>query len=112
MPDYSITDIVESINKLSAEQRNEIISKLSAAAAPRGSVMTFSQSMLAAASNPSRLIELRQLKAMAARHSIDLPENEKIEIAKLNKQLREQNVDTTTRMNLKSMMYRAGMIPA
>src|SRR6478672_12983082 len=65
MPEYTITDIVEAINKLDASKRSEIIAKLSAAAAPAGQLRTFSQSILAASGNPKQLIELKELRAMA-----------------------------------------------
>jgi hypothetical protein len=110
MPEYTITDIVEAINKLDASKRSEIIAKLSAAAAPAGQLKTFSQSVLAAAGNPKQLIELKELRAMAKRHSIELPENERIDLVKINKQLDSQEVDISTRMTLKAMLARAGMI--
>jgi hypothetical protein len=78
--------------------------------APAGQLKTFSQSVLAAAGNPKQLIELKELRAMAKRHSIELPENERIDLVKINKQLDSQEVDISTRMTLKAMLARAGMI--
>jgi hypothetical protein len=112
MTDSAIVDIVASINKLSADQRNEIIAKLSAAAAPPGKLMTFAQSMVASAGNAQRLVELKQIKATCNRHAIELPDNERIDTAKLDKQLSAQNVDRETRMTLKGLLFRVGMIGA
>jgi hypothetical protein len=108
----NIVDLVATIQKLSAPERAELISKLSASAAPAGKLMSYAQSMVASAGNAQRLSELKQLKAMAQRHSIVLPDNEPIDIAKLDVQLTKNNVDRETRMTLKGLLYRCGMIGA
>ena len=74
--------------------------------------MSFSQSMLAAAGNPVKLAELRELRATCARYALSFNENEKIDPAALTRQMTERGVDTATRMVVKSMLFRAGMIPA
>jgi hypothetical protein len=86
-----------------------MIAKLSANRGESPNV-TFSQAVAAAAKDADgKCLEmLRAVRAMARRLGVELPENQKIELAWLNKQLIGE--DTSERIAFKASLHRAGLI--
>jgi hypothetical protein len=108
----NITDIAEIIGKLSVEQRSELIAKVTANAAPKGKMLTFSESLLASANNPSRLGGLHLLRSILARFSIKFDESKKCDLASLNQEMKAQGVPADARWEIKSLMYLNHLIDA
>jgi hypothetical protein len=89
---------------------SNMIAKLNANHAESTGVVTFSQAVAAAArdADGKRLEMLRTVRAMARRLGVELPENEQIDLRKINKMLTGE--DTGERIAFKASLHRAGLI--
>ena len=89
---------------------SNMIQKLNANHAESAGVVTFSQAVAAAAreADGKRLEMLRTVRAMARRLGVELPENEKIDLRKINKMLTGE--DTGERIAFKASLHHAGLI--
>ena len=89
---------------------SNMIAKLSANRGESDNVVTFAAAVAAAAreADGKRLEMLRAVRAMARRLGVELPENQKIELTWLNKQLIGE--DCLERLAFKSALHRAGLI--
>jgi hypothetical protein len=84
-----------------------MIAKLNAGRGESANVVTFAEAVKAAArdADGKRLEMLRTVRAMARRLGVELPENQKIELTWLNKQLIGE--DTSERIAFKASLHRA-----
>jgi hypothetical protein len=89
---------------------SNMIAKLSANRGESANVVTFAAAVAAAAreADGKRLEMLRAVRAMARRLGVELPENEKIDLRKINKMLVGE--DTGERIAFKSALHRCGLI--
>jgi hypothetical protein len=87
-----------------------MIAKLNAGRGESANVVTFAEAVKAAARDADgrRLEMLRSIRAMARRLGVELPENEKIEVARLNKMLIGESTDA--RIAFKSALHSAGLL--
>jgi hypothetical protein len=112
MSNNAIVDIVDTIQKLSASERAGDHFKVVSGCCASRQGYEFQSSSLSGRVQSSKINALQEIKAMAARHNIELPANEPVDLTKLNKQLDEQNLDRQDRMVLKGMLFRAGLCEA
>jgi hypothetical protein len=87
-----------------------MIAKLNAGRGESANVVTFAEAVKAAARDADgrRLEMLRSIRAMARRLGVELPENEKIEVARFNKMLIGESTDS--RIAFKSALHSAGLL--
>jgi hypothetical protein len=87
-----------------------MIAKLNAGHGESANAVTFAAAVAAASrdADGKRLEMLRTVRAMARRLGVELPENQRIELPWLNKQLIGE--DCLERLAFKSALHRAGLI--
>lgn len=102
------------IAALSEDDRKSLTARINAASATPSPqrLLTFSQAVAASAANPTRLVEIKELRAHAARCGVELHDDKHMDIVTVDRQMRERGTDAQSRIVLKALLYRAGMIPA
>lgn len=100
------------IAALSEDDRKSLTARINAASATPSPqrLLTFSQAVAASAAN--HLVEIKELRAHAARCGVELHDDKHMDIVTVDRQMRERGTDAQSRIVLKALLYRAGMIPA